>query len=88
MTTKQSSLAGSALAVLALVLSLGLGATGAHADSKKDKKAATASSAKKAPPGKVKFVPGSQESAKERATRLKRECKGAVNAGACQGHTG
>ena len=88
MTTKQSSLARSALAVLALVLSLGGATTGAHAGNQKNKKAAAASNAKKAPPGKVKFVPGSQESDKDRATRLKRECKGGVNAGACQGHTG
>ena len=88
MTTKQSSLARSALAVLALVLSLGGAATSVHAGSTKDEKSAAASSAKKAPPGKVKFVPGSQESAKDRSTRLKRECKGGVNAGACQGHTG
>ena len=85
MTTKQIAFSGSALV---LFLSLGLAATSAHADSQKDKKATAASSAKKAPPGKVKFLPGSQESAKDRATRLKRECKGAVNAGACHGHTG
>ena len=88
MKTKQTALAQSALAVLALALSLALAATGVHAGSKKGKKAAVASSTKKAPSKKVKFVPGSQESAGERATRLKRECKGAVNAGACQGHTG
>ena len=85
MTTRQISFAGTALM---LVLSLGLATTGAHADSHKDKKAAKAANAKKAPPGKVKFLPGTQESPKERATRLKRECKGAVNAGACLGHTG
>ena len=85
MTTRQISFAGTALM---LVLSLGLATTGAHADNQKDKKTAKAASAKKAPPGKVKFLPGTQESAKERATRLKRECKGAVNAGACLGHTG
>ena len=85
MTTRQISFAGTALM---LVLSLGLATTGAHADTHKDKKTAKAASAKKAPPGKVKFLPGTQESAKERATRLKRECKGAVNAGACLGHTG
>ncbi len=37
--------------------------------------------------GSTKFVPGSQESKKERETRLKRECKGRVNAGACEGYT-
>ena len=88
MKKKQPAFTGSALAVLALALSLGIAATGAHAHSQKDKQAAKAVSAKKAPSGKVKFLPGTQESAKERATRLNRECKGAVNAGACIGHTG
>jgi hypothetical protein len=36
---------------------------------------------------KAKFTPGSQESKKERSTRLARECKGAVDAGACTGYT-
>ncbi|MDW5443827.1 hypothetical protein [Polaromonas sp. SM01] len=35
----------------------------------------------------AKFIPGSQETKKERSTRLKRECKGRVNAGACEGYT-
>ena len=34
-----------------------------------------------------KFLRGSEESAGERSARLKRECKGAVNAGACAGYT-
>ena len=34
-----------------------------------------------------KFVSGSEESAGQRNARLKRECKGAVNAGACAGYT-
>ena len=34
------------------------------------------------------FVPGgSQETVAQRSARLKRECKGAVNAGACEGYT-
>ncbi len=37
--------------------------------------------------GQIKFLPGSAETVKERSTRLKRECKGAVNAGACAGYT-
>ena len=37
--------------------------------------------------GKAKFISGSQETASERSTRLMRECKGAVNAGACEGYT-
>ena len=35
----------------------------------------------------VKFMPGSQESTQERSMRLKRECQGGVNAGACEGYT-
>lgn len=35
----------------------------------------------------VKFMPGSQESTQERNRRLMRECKGGVNAGACEGYT-
>ena len=34
-----------------------------------------------------KFMSGSQETVKERSARLMRECKGAVNAGACKGYT-
>ncbi|MES2509596.1 MAG: hypothetical protein V4625_06675 [Pseudomonadota bacterium] len=47
----------------------------------KKKKAAKPKSAK------VKFTPGSEESRAERRARLKIECKGAVNAGACTGYT-
>jgi hypothetical protein len=36
---------------------------------------------------KVKYVRGSEETSSERSTRLKRECKGRVNAGACEGYT-
>lgn len=35
----------------------------------------------------AKFMPGSQETTRERSARLKRECQGAVNAGACSGYT-
>ena len=37
---------------------------------------------------KVQFLRGSEESVSERSNRLKRECKGRVNAGACAGYTG
>ncbi len=37
--------------------------------------------------GQIRFLPGSAETIKERSTRLKRECKGRVNAGACAGYT-
>lgn len=36
---------------------------------------------------KAKFVSGSQETKQERSARLKRECKGGVEAGACTGYT-
>ena len=49
------------------------------------KKAAKDESASKAVT--TKFMRGSEESAGERNARLKRECKGAVNAGACAGYT-
>lgn len=39
------------------------------------------------PGGKVKFISGSAETAGQRDARLKRECKGAVNAGVCTGYT-
>lgn len=47
----------------------------------------TAKSTKPATAGKAKFVPGSAETVAQRAARLKRECKGRVNAGACEGYT-
>lgn len=80
----QQSFARRVSAVLAVVFVLGVGYSPALATSQKEK-------AKKpvpAQPGKsAKFIPGSQETAKERSTRLKRECKGRVNAGACEGYT-
>ena len=51
------------------------------ATNKKAKKTKTQSGAK------AKFIPGSQETKKERSARLTRECKGEVNAGACTGYT-
>lgn len=52
---------------------------------KADKKAAKATATGHV--GKVTFLRGSEETAQERSTRLKRECKGRVNAGACEGYT-
>jgi len=48
----------------------------------KSKKAAKSGSG-----GKVKFLQGSAETPAQRTARLKRECKGAVDAGACSGYT-
>ena len=35
----------------------------------------------------IRFLPGSAETTRERSSRLKRECKGRVNGGACEGYT-
>jgi hypothetical protein len=51
------------------------------------KVAASKAGKKAGPSGQIKFLPGSEETAKERSGRLKRECKGRVNAGACAGYT-
>ena len=37
--------------------------------------------------GQIRFLPGSAELPRERSSRLKRECQGQVNAGACAGYT-
>lgn len=65
-----------------MVLWLGLSAAPGIAATETTKKAAPAKKQ-----GSTKFMPGSEETRKERATRLKRECKGRVNAGACEGYT-
>ena len=36
---------------------------------------------------RVKYLPGSEETVAQRSARLKRECRGGVNAGACAGYT-
>ena len=53
----------------------------------KTKKKKTSGTAAAGRAGRTQFLPGSQESPAERAARLTRECKGAVNAGACEGYT-
>ena len=67
--------------------------TGAHAQAddavKPPVKATSEKKAKKpkAQPGaSAKFIPGSQETKKERSSRLARECKGQVDSGACTGY--
>jgi hypothetical protein len=70
-----AALAGNAQAKLASP-----GETAAPAASKK-------AGTKAGQPSHVKFLSGSEESAKERSSRLRRECKGRVNAGACAGYT-
>ena len=51
---------------------------------KKAKKSKTVKGEKSS---KAKFVAGAQETQKERSARLMRECRGAVDAGACTGYT-
>ena len=76
----QSSPRPAAAMLLTLVL-LAVSGAPAWAATDKPKKASAPKQ------GSTKFVPGSQETKKERVTRLKRECKGQVNAGACAGYT-
>ncbi len=73
----------------AIAAALGGGAAQAQTDpapssvGKANKKPAKSTKAAKRT---VKFMPGSAETPKERANRLQRECKGRVNAGACEGY--
>ena len=61
---------------------------GAASAASGDKPAASAKKkTKTGASGQVRFLPGSAETAKERSGRLKRECRGQVNAGACAGYT-
>lgn len=74
-----------------LLLAGGLLSGNAYAASSKtgsSSSAESASSKKKSGSGQIRFLPGSAETVKERSSRLKRECKGQVNAGACTGYTG
>lgn len=57
------------------------------AKAKAKAKIKTAADARKGQVGKVTFLRGSEETTGERSARLKRECKGGVNAGACAGYT-
>lgn len=80
--------------VLAVIMMVALVANNAQAQTQptpegdkpaksKSKKAAAKSGAG----GKVKFISGSGETPAQRVARLKRECKGGVDAGACAGYT-
>lgn len=66
------------------------GAQAAWADNAARKGSAEAGKAdqprKKKPSQSVSVQPGSAETPSERAARLKRECKGLPNAGACTGY--
>lgn len=67
---------------------IGSSQAGAAAAVSGDKPAAvTKKKTKTVASGQVRFLPGSAETARERSSRLKRECQGQVNAGACAGYT-
>lgn len=77
------------LAVIMLLAGFSMGS--AHAREKVSnggsKPQTTKTKKKSGHSGQIKFIPGSAETTKERSTRLKGECKGRVNAGACAGYT-
>lgn len=88
----QNWMAKPAMALMvASALLLGSNVHAQASDADKPAKAKTRKKEKAAAAGgqgaKAKFMPGSQETRSERIARLKRECKGAVNAGACEGYT-
>ena len=70
---------------LVLWAALMAGSVGAHAAGTAD----PAGKLKKKPArtAKITVIPGSAETAAERSARLRRECRGRVNAGACAGYT-
>lgn len=74
-----------------LLLATGVLLGNAHANSNTTDSNSVANSAKAKKKahggGQTRFLPGSTETAKDRSNRLKRECKGQVNAGACSGYT-
>ncbi|MDB5777973.1 MAG: hypothetical protein JWP79_1811 [Polaromonas sp.] len=75
-------------AMLVAAVMIGSAHAGAASAASGDKPAASAKKkAKAGSGGQVRFLPGSAETAKERGSRLKRECHGQVNAGACAGYT-
>lgn len=84
----------SALNALLLTALLGLSIAGqAHAQAPEVLNPPTKSADKKkvkkhkSTGSKATFISGSGETSKQRDSRLKRECKGQVNAGACAGYT-
>ena len=77
--------------ILSMLLTAGLlaGTAPAASASTKSSGAADSATTKKKVRGssQIRFLPGSAETAKDRSNRLRRECKGQVNAGACAGYT-
>jgi hypothetical protein len=87
MAMLQKFISASVVVIAACVLSMGAAyAQAPEVLNPPIKTKAKKKSAKSARASKSRFLPGSQETVKERATRLQRECKGAPNAGACSGY--
>ena len=83
----QKFISASVVVIAACVLSMGAAyAQAPEVLNPPIKTKAKKKSAKSARASKSRFLPGSQETVKERATRLQRECKGSPNAGACSGY--
>jgi hypothetical protein len=85
---------GPALALLAAAVLLGGNALAQNQPAQDEGRPAKSKSKSKktaakpgAAGGKVKFISGSAETPAQRSARLKRECKGGVDAGACAGYT-
>lgn len=81
---------GPALALLAATVLLGgnaLAQSQVAQDGDKPARSKAKKTKAKSGGGKVKFISGSAETPAQRSARLTRECKGAVNAGACAGYT-
>ena len=74
-----------AMMLLAAALMVGAHAKSQRADAGDGQ--TSSKNAKKSGGGQIKFLRGSEETRSERSSRLKRECKGRVNAGACAGYT-
>jgi len=75
-------------AICLAAMLVGTAHAGASSAASGDKPAESAKKKKKTgASGQVRFLPGSAEMPKERSSRLKRECQGQVNAGACAGYT-
>lgn len=90
--TNKSLLAAFLAALMAAALAAGHAQAQTQPAAEGDKPAKSKSKSKKAAAksgagGKVTFSPGSGETPAQRTARLKRECKGAVDAGACSGYT-
>lgn len=84
---KKIAIAPLCFALLAFSLLIGDANAGSASTESTGVAASTKANKKAQGGGQVRFLPGSAETVKERSNRLKRECKGQVNAGACSGYT-